>query len=109
MVFDIDPDFEIQTLMAPPPAIATQLNLQLPEGFTALRDWRGPSAVRSSAADGHPVYIGKAIFTREVHMQDQVKPGPYPLECAVRYQACQGGFCLRPMEHTLAIAVEVQG
>ena len=107
VVLDIADGYEIQHLHAPPPAIATKLELKLPAGFQAVGEWQMPATVRSQWPDGHPVYAGEATFTRQVRVTNDVKPGNYELTCAIRYQACNDRYCLRPTKHDLMVTTAV--
>ena len=107
VVLNVAAAFEIQRLHAPPPAIATELELKLPAGFQAMGEWSTPQAVRSQTPDGHSVYMGEATFTRRIRVEKDVESGQYQLECAIRYQACSDRYCLRPVEHKLAVAATV--
>jgi hypothetical protein len=107
VVLDILAPYEIQDRHAPPPAIATTLELKLPPGFRALDDWSSPQTVRSQWPDGHAVYVGAATFTRRVVVEKGVTPGEYELSCATRYQACNDRYCLRPTQCRLAVNITV--
>jgi hypothetical protein len=100
--------FEIQAVGEPPPKIATQLEMLLPDGFTAPAAWETPLASRSFAADGHSVYQGTVTFRRTVHPHESVAPGSYMIRCRVRFQACDERRCLRPEEPLLERAVQIQ-
>jgi hypothetical protein len=107
VVFDIGSVYEIHDLHAPPPLIATRLNLELPKGFQALGDWSAPGSIRSESPDGHPVYAGKAKFTREIRVQEDVEPRESDVTCSIRYQACNARHCLAPKELKISAAVSV--
>jgi hypothetical protein len=107
VVLDILAPYEIQDRHAPPPAIATSLELKLPAGFRAVGDWSSPQTVRSQWPDGHAVYAGQAMFTRRVLVGNDVKPGEHQVGCAIRYQACNDRYCLRPTECKLDLDITV--
>jgi len=108
VTLNIAPSYEIQDRHAPPPAIATSVELKPPAGFQAAGDWSSPQSVRSQWPDGHSVYVGEARFTRQVRVEKQVKAGEYKLDCAVRYQACNDRYCLPPISFKLPAIVNVQ-
>ena len=104
----IESPYEINDLDAPFPAIATELELKLPEGFQEIGDWNGPEPIRSSAPDGHAVHLGNVTFSKKISIGDEVPPAEYAIGAAVRYQACNGTLCLRPEEFELSTSIEVQ-
>jgi hypothetical protein len=106
--FAIDPMFEIHDRHAPPPAIATTVELSLPTGFHELGEWSAPSPVQSQWPDGHPVYVGDPAFVRQVRVDKHVKPGEYEIGCAIRYQACNDRYCLPPVSFSLPAEVKVK-
>ncbi len=106
--FEIAMSYEIQDRNAPPPAISTLIELDLPAGFEAIEDWIEPTSVRSALPDGHMVYAGKATFTRKIRIRDGVAPGQYALTCLFRYQACNARQCLRPVESRLNVSLTIQ-
>jgi hypothetical protein len=108
MVLEVAPGFEIQTLTAAPPAIATRLQLELPPGVESNGDWTAPVAVRSMAVDGHASHTGRTEFTRELIVGPAAVPGLHELRCAIRYQACDAQRCLRPEEFTLSIPLTIE-
>jgi hypothetical protein len=101
LVFEIAATYEIQDRHARPPAVATRVDVGLPAGFEAISEWSEPTTVRSQWPDGHPVYIGRATFSRKVRVGRDVKPGQYPLSCRVFYQACNDRYCLPPAKEQI--------
>jgi hypothetical protein len=108
MRLDIPADFEIHSLDAPRPSIATQLVLELPAGFHGEEDWITPRSVRSLRPDGHHVFIGQSEFHHRIRVDSEIQPGQYVVGCSVRYQACNAKLCLRPVDLTLGVGVEVR-
>jgi len=108
IVLDVAPFYEIDDEHAPPPAVATRLELKLPAGFQAVGDWSLPESTDSDTPDGRAVYVGAVAFTRGVNIENDVKPGKYYLICAIRYQACNARRCLRPVNCKLRVVVSVQ-
>ncbi|QDU51281.1 protein-disulfide reductase DsbD family protein [Gimesia panareensis] len=106
--FEIAPLWEIRTLDAQPAKVATQLNLDLPDGFQAAGDWQAPPSGRSLSLDSHPVYAGEAEFRQTVQVDAEVKPGEYTLSCQVQYQACDEQRCLSPVQKKLQVTVLVR-
>ncbi len=106
--FEIAMSYEIRDRNAPPPAISTLIELELPNGFDAIEDWSEPASVRSELPDGHMAYVGKTSFTRRVRMADSVVPGQYDLSCLFRYQACNPRQCLRPVESKLNVSLTIR-
>src|SRR5688500_1790652 len=107
VVLDVAPSHEIQVLHAPPPAIATAVDLRLPRGFRTVGEWSAPQPVRSQWPDGHKVFVGQVTFAREVRVDRDVGPGEYELHCAIRYQVCNDRYCLPPVQCDLAVVVPV--
>ena len=107
VVFDIAPTYEIRDRHAHPPAIATIVELTLPQGFEALGDWSDPPTVQSQWPDGHPVHVGRATFRRKVRVGGDVKPGQCSLGCSVFYQACNDRYCLRPVKQRMLESITV--
>jgi hypothetical protein len=108
VTLDVAPGFEIQNQRAPPPGVATDVALKLPPGFRSATASARPQTVRSQWPDGHPVYVGQLRFYWQVGVGEHVTPGEYEVGCAIRYQACNDRFCLRPVEYTLPARVEVR-
>lgn len=106
--FEIALSYEIHDRNAPPPAVSTLIELDLPAGLEAVEDWSDPMSVRSGLPDGHLVYAGKATFTRRVRIGNGVTPGQYAVSCLYRYQACNERQCLRPVESRLSASLTVQ-
>ncbi len=106
--FEVAVSYEIHERNAPPPAVSTLLELDLPAGFEAIEDWRDPTSVRSVSPDGHLVYVGKATFTRKVRIGNDVTPGQNAVSCLFRYQACDARQCLRPVESRLRVSLTIQ-
>lgn len=106
--FEIAPLWEIRTLDAQPKKVATQLNLDLPDGFRATSDWQAPPSGRSLSLDSHPVYAGEAEFRQTVQVDAGVKPGEYTLSCQVQYQACDEQRCLSPVQKKLQLTLKVE-
>jgi hypothetical protein len=100
--------FEIQDRHAPPPAIATTVELTLPAGFRAIGGWQAPPPMRSQWPDGHAVYAGDVAFVRQVRADKGVKPGQYEIGCAIRYQPCNDRHCLPPIHFDLPAVVNVK-
>ena len=106
--FEIALSYEIHDRNAPPTAVSTMIELDLPAGFEAIEDWRDPTSIRSELPDGHMVYAGKATFTRKVRIGNGVAPGQYELSCLFSYQACNSRQCLRPVESRLRVSLTIQ-
>jgi hypothetical protein len=108
VVFDVAPPFEIHSLDAAPPAIATGLELELPPGFYQIEEWTAPPTVRSQAPGGQSVHVGESTFARTIRLGDDLESGDHAVGCKVSYQACNARQCLRPVESQLTISVSVQ-
>lgn len=108
VLLEIAPQYEIHDLQAPPPAVATLLELKLPLGFQTLEEWLPPDSVRSVMPDGHPVYIGQVGFKRKVQIGETIQPGDYDIGCTIGYQACNSRQCLRPVRCELPAKITIQ-
>ena len=106
--FEIALSYEIHDRNAPPPAVSTLIELDLPAGFEAIEDWHAPTSVGSELPDGHGVYAGQATFTRSVRIGNGVAPGQYEVSCLFRYQACNARQCLRPVESRLRVSLTTE-
>ncbi|MEQ8636650.1 hypothetical protein [Gimesia maris] len=105
--FDIAPLWEIRALDAQPENVATQLKLELPEGFETQGDWQAPPSGRSQSADSHPVYSGQVEFLQMIQVKQDTQPGEYEISSHVQYQACDEFRCLSPTKVTLKLTIWV--
>ena len=106
--FKIAPLWEIRDLNAQPANVATQIKLELPDGFQQEADWQAPPTGRSLASDSHPVYSGQVEFRQMIQVAPQVTPGEYDVSCQVQYQACDEFRCLSPVQKKLQVTVRVK-
>ncbi|MCA9006082.1 MAG: hypothetical protein KDA70_12495 [Planctomycetaceae bacterium] len=106
--FDIAPLWEIRALEAQPENVATQLKLDLPEGFQTQGDWQAPPAGRSQSADSHPVYSGQVEFQQVILVTKEAQPGEYEISSQVQYQACDEFRCLSPTKQRLQLKLNVK-
>ena len=107
MKFDIAPLWEIRSLEAQPENVATQLKLELPDGFETQGDWQTPPTGRSQSADSHPVYSGQVEFQQMILVTKEAQPGEYEISSHVQYQACDEFRCLSPTKVTLKLIIRV--
>ena len=107
VVLDVGPGYEIYLHDAPPPAVPTQLKLELPSGIRTTGPWSVPSSVRSESPSGHRVHVGETRFTRTIRVDDGVQPGEHLVACVITYQACNARLCLAPVTSKLAAGVWV--
>ena len=105
--FDIAPLWEIRALDAQPENVATQLKLELPEGFETQGDWQAPPSGRSQSVDSHPVYSGQVEFLQMIQVKQDTQPGEYEISSHVQYQACDEFRCLSPTKVTLKLTIRV--
>lgn len=106
--FKIAPLWEIRDLNAQPANVATQIKLELPDGFQTEADWQAPPTGRSLGADSHPVYSGQVEFRQMIQVNSEVTPGEYEVICQVQYQACDEFRCLSPVQKKLQATVRVK-
>lgn len=106
--FEIAPLWEIRALDAQPANVATQLKLELPEGFQTQGDWQAPPSGRSQSADSHPVYSGQVEFLQMIQVKKDAQPGEYEISSQVQYQACDEFRCLSPTKVKLKLPVKVE-
>ncbi|HAH46990.1 MAG TPA: hypothetical protein DCM07_19480, partial [Planctomycetaceae bacterium] len=106
--FVIAPLWEIRDLNAQPANVATQIKLELPDGFQQEADWQAPPTGRSLGADSHPVYSGQVEFRQIIQVAPEVTPGEYDVSCQVQYQACDEFRCLSPVQKKLQVTVRVK-
>lgn len=104
----VDSPYEISGLEASFPVQATTLELKLPQGFQEEGEWTAPPVVRSSAPDGHSVYVGEIAFTRKITIEGTIEPGDYEIGCEVLCQACRANMCLRPNKFELSTSLPVR-
>ncbi|EDL59705.1 protein-disulfide reductase DsbD family protein [Gimesia maris] len=105
--FDIAPLWEIRSLEAQPENVATQLKLELPDGFETQGDWQTPPTGRSQSADSHPVYSGQVEFQQMILVTKEAQPGEYEISSQVQYQACDEFRCLSPTQKRLHVTILV--
>lgn len=105
--FDIAPLWEIRSLEAQPENVATQLKLELPDGFETQGDWQAPPTGRSQSADSHPVYSGQVEFQQMILVTKEAQPGEYEISSQVQYQACDEFRCLSPTQKRLHVTILV--
>jgi hypothetical protein len=99
--------YEIHSIDASPPEVPTQLELELPAGFSVMEDWRSPSPIRSLKPGGGWVHVGENQFVRKIHVAADSIPGEYSLACSVSFQACNSWQCLRPTKSLLNVKISV--
>ena len=100
--------WEIHTLDAQPPLVATRLELDLPGGLETLGEWQAPEPVRSLLPGGHAAYAGEAVFTRRIAVTERAAAGEQRVQCRVSYQACNERQCLRPSAIELATVLHIE-
>lgn len=104
----IAPMWEIQPLEAAAGgATATQLELRLPPGITALGEWASPKTGRSTSPDGHAVHAGRPTFTRALTIAASAPAGPATISCNVAFQACNDRTCLKPQALEIALSMTI--
>jgi hypothetical protein len=108
VVLVVAPLYEIHPLSAPPPDVATRLELSLPTGFHPVDEWSEPATVRSERPGARGAHAGGVTFARTIRIDDDVPPGPYGVTCSIRYQACDARQCLPPTSFTLLTSVSVE-
>ncbi len=72
----------------------TTVELQLPAGVRAEGEWARPSGVASLTDPHKSLYVGRAVFQRELSLTEPL--GTEPIRFTVKYQACTDQFCLPP-------------
>jgi hypothetical protein len=83
------------------PYPATELKLDLPDGITAVGEWKLPVGQVDPYGPELPIYTGAVTFVREL-----VVTKPAPVEIEVSFQACDANNVCLPLatlQHTLMI------
>ena len=83
------------------PFPATEVKLELPDGITAVGEWKLPEAQVNPDSSQLPIYTGAVTFVREL-----VVTKPALVEIEVSFQACdENNVCLplATLQHTLLI------
>ena len=92
----IHPGYHIYAYVAESdPFVTTQVELQLPEGWTIVGKPKLPSA-KSYNKQGTTVYEDEAIFRYEISGSGQGEA-----KCTVSYQCCDAHICFPPIEKEL--------
>lgn len=105
--FIIRPGWEIQSLSAPPPMIATKIELELPDGFALESEWQEPQATLSASPDGHSVYAGTATFEGVVLIEEGRAAADVEIKADITFQACDEKKCLPPETVSMVLPVRV--
>jgi hypothetical protein len=87
-------------------SIPTRLDLKVPKGLAAVGPWDLPKPDTVIANSG-PAYTGEIRFSRQLKVDPSAPAGKLELVCKVAYQACDDRRCLRPMEKTLRVPLEI--
>ncbi len=93
--------------------IPTVFDLKLPAGWPAVSPEQGvryPAAkMKTFSFEPHPlaVYDGDVVVTASFQVPKGAKPGAYPLQGSLRYQACNDQQCLPPVTAEARIEIKV--
>jgi suppressor for copper-sensitivity B len=93
--------------------IPTVFDLKLPAGWPAVSPEQGvryPAAkMKTFSFEPHPlaVYDGDVVVTASFQVPKGTKPGVYPLQGSLRYQACNDQQCLPPVTAEARIEIKV--
>ena len=97
----IHPGYHIYAYVAESdPFVTTQVELQLPEGWTIVGKPKLPSA-KSYNKQGTTVYEDEAIFRYEISGRGQGEA-----KCTVSYQCCDAHICFPPIEKELKVMLK---
>ena len=97
----IHPGYHIYAYVAEgDPFVTTQVELQLPEGWTIVGKPKLPSA-KSYNKQGTTVYEDEAIFRYEISGSGQGEA-----KCTVSYQCCDAHICFPPIEKELKVMLK---
>lgn len=97
----IHPGYHIYAYVAESdPFVTTQVELQLPEGWTIVGKPKLPSA-KSYNKQGTTVYEDEAIFRYEISGSGQGEA-----KCTVSYQCCDAHICFPPIEKELKVMLK---
>ena len=79
--------------------IPTELSLKLPAGWTAETTQYPAAEMKTFSFEKMPlaVYAGDVVIVLKTQVPAGTKPGTYPVEAALRYQACNDSQCLPPV------------
>ncbi len=89
--------------------IPTVFDLVLPAGWTQ-KDVRYPAAkMKTFSFEPHPlaVYDGDVVVVASFQIPQGAKPGSYPLQGSLRYQACNDQQCLPPVTAQAKIELKI--
>jgi thiol:disulfide interchange protein len=89
--------------------IPTVLTLKLPAGWLP-EETRYPAAeMKTFSFEKMPlaVYAGDVVIVTQTEVPAGTKPGSYPVEAALRYQACNDSQCLPPVTAEAKIQITV--
>jgi len=89
--------------------IPTVLTLKLPAGWLP-QETRYPAAeMKTFSFEKVPlaVYAGDVVIVTQTQVPAGTKPGAYPVEAALRYQACNDSQCLPPVTAEAKIQITV--
>ena len=102
VTFDVSDGWHIYGQMPEnSPHPGTQVKLSLPDGITAIGEWKLPRAQIDPDSPQYPIYTGSVTFVRELEVSN-----PAPIDVEVSFQACDANkLCLPPasLQHTLLI------
>jgi DsbC/DsbD-like thiol-disulfide interchange protein len=91
------------------PAIATEIQLNLPAGLESAGKWTSPEPSLDNTTPGEPafVYEKPVAFQRPVRVARGTTPGSVTIGCILRYQVCNRVSCRAPAELKLQTVIKV--
>jgi suppressor for copper-sensitivity B len=89
--------------------IPTELTLRLPPGFAPATVVYPQARMQTFAFADEPlaVYDGDVVIEARLTVPKSAAPGNYPLQAALRYQACDDTQCLPPVTAAAKLTLEV--
>ncbi|MEM7205267.1 MAG: protein-disulfide reductase DsbD domain-containing protein [Planctomycetota bacterium] len=91
------------------PFVATQLEVELPDGAEARGDWLMPPPEPYPADPGAMIYRNDVVFVRTIRLPLDIDQAQgLELTANVSFQACDASVCLRPEEVRAAAMVQVR-
>lgn len=102
VVAKIDPTWHIYRLDVAEGAVPTRLEIELPDGVTAVGEWRASAPNHPGAAPG---YARRARFTRTLRIARDARLEDAEIAVFAEFQACDPNRCLPIAEIDVGIAL----
>lgn len=86
----------------------TEYSTVLPAGIEAAGEWELPGAEAYYADPNILIYHNDVLFSQQVTLAEDLKPGEYEIEVKFNYQTCDPYMCLPPKREKQVLKLTVK-